>query len=58
MGFKVLIIEDEEKILSVMEDFLQSEGYDIVTAKDGKTAVIRFEEHKPDIVILDWMLPQ
>ncbi|MFD0714721.1 response regulator [Paenibacillus sp. GCM10027626] len=58
MGIKVLIVEDEDKILSLMEDFLQTEGYDIVTAKDGKTAVSRFEEHKPDIVILDWMLPQ
>lgn len=58
MGVKVLIVEDEEKILSLMTTFLQSEGYDVLTAKDGKTAVRLFEENNPDIVVLDWMLPQ
>jgi DNA-binding response OmpR family regulator len=57
MRIKVLIVEDEEKILSLMETFLQSEGYDIFTAQDGKTAVQLFTQIKPDIVILDWMLP-
>ncbi|XEC97699.1 response regulator [Paenibacillus tarimensis] len=58
MEMKVLVVEDEAKILSLMETFLRSEGYDVYTAGDGKTAVQLFEEHKPDIVILDWMLPQ
>ena len=57
MGTKVLIVEDEIKILSVMESFLQSEGYDVLTAMDGQTALQLYREHKPDIVILDWMLP-
>ncbi|MBD2870954.1 response regulator transcription factor [Paenibacillus arenilitoris] len=58
MGIKVLIVEDEIKILSLMESFLASEGYNVVTAKDGKSAVQLFAKEKPDIVILDWMLPQ
>lgn len=53
MGIKVLIVEDEEKILSLMEAFLQSEGYDIFPAQDGKTAIQLFTQIKPDIVILD-----
>lgn len=57
MATKVLIVEDEEKILSLMETFLQTEGYDIITAQDGKTAVQLFADNKPDIVVLDWMLP-
>ncbi|WP_019536242.1 response regulator [Paenibacillus ginsengihumi] len=57
MGTRVLIVEDEIKILSVMESFLQSEGYDVLTAMDGQTALQLYREHKPDIVILDWMLP-
>lgn len=58
MGSKVLIVEDEIKIASLIESFLQSEGYDCLTAIDGKTALQLFAKHKPDIVLLDWMLPQ
>lgn len=58
MELKVLIVEDEIKIASLMESSLQTEGYDVLTAVDGKTALQLFTKHKPDIVILDWMLPQ
>jgi len=58
MGTKVLIVEDETKIASLMESYLQAEGYDCLTAMDGKTALQLYAQHKPDIVILDWMLPQ
>lgn len=58
MGTKVLIVEDETKLASLMESYLQAEGYDCLTAMDGKTALQLYVQHKPDIVILDWMLPQ
>lgn len=58
MGTKVLIVEDEIKIASLMESYLQAEGYDVLTAMDGKTALQLYMKHKPEIVILDWMLPQ
>jgi len=58
MTVKIMIVEDEEKIASLMETFLQSEGYDIMLARDGDTAVKLFAEKRPDIVILDWMLPR
>ena len=58
MGIQVLIVEDEIKIASLMETFLQTEGYDCLTAMDGRTALQLYAKHKPDIVILDWMLPQ
>lgn len=58
MTVKIMIVEDEEKIASLMETFLQSEGYDIVLARDGDAAVKLFVEKQPDIVILDWMLPR
>lgn len=57
MGTKVLIVEDETKLASLMEAYLQTEGYDCLTATDGKTALQLYAQHKPDIVILDWMLP-
>ncbi|HZG17514.1 MAG TPA: response regulator transcription factor [Candidatus Bathyarchaeia archaeon] len=58
MGITVLIVEDEIKIASLMESFLQTEGYDVLTAEDGRAALQLYRKHKPDIVILDWMLPQ
>lgn len=58
MGIKVLIVEDEVKIASLMESFLQAEGYEVLSTMDGKTALQLYMQHKPDIVILDWMLPQ
>lgn len=58
MGIKVLIVEDELKILSLMESFLGTEGYEVVTATDGAAALQLFAVNRPDIVILDWMLPQ
>ncbi|GIP40678.1 DNA-binding response regulator [Paenibacillus sp. J31TS4] len=58
MGIRILIVEDEIKIASLMESFLQTEGYDCLTAMDGKTALQLYTKQKPDIVILDWMLPQ
>ncbi|WNC14350.1 response regulator transcription factor [Brevibacillus brevis] len=58
MGHKVLIVEDEIKIASLVESFLQTEGYDCLTATDGNAALQLFAKHKPDIVLLDWMLPQ
>ncbi|WP_199614328.1 response regulator [Paenibacillus alkalitolerans] len=57
MGIKVLVAEDEIKISSLMESFLRSEGYEVETAADGATALQLFARNKPDIVILDWMLP-
>ncbi|MBW5445330.1 response regulator [Cohnella sp. CFH 77786] len=57
MGIKVLIVEDETKILSLMESYLQTEGYEVLTAADGMSAVQLYAKSKPDVVILDWMLP-
>ncbi|MFC4779065.1 response regulator [Paenibacillus sp. GCM10023252] len=57
MGIKLLVVEDEEKILSLMDSFLRNEGYEVITAADGAAAVKLYIEHVPDIVILDWMLP-
>ncbi|AFH60540.1 response regulator transcription factor [Paenibacillus caseinilyticus] len=57
IGVKVLLVEDEEKILSLMETYLLAEGYEILTARDGNAAVQLYMESKPDIIVLDWMLP-
>ncbi|HER4153380.1 TPA: response regulator transcription factor, partial [Streptococcus pyogenes] len=53
-----LIVDDEKPISDIIKFNLTKEGYDIVTAFDGREAVTIFEEEKPDLIILDLMLPE
>lgn len=54
---KVLIVEDELKLARFVELELKHEGYEVAIANDGRSALDIFEEFKPDIVLLDLMLP-
>ena len=54
---RVLVVEDEPVINQAVTDRLVAEGYDVVRAYDGPGAVAAFEEHAPEIVVLDVMLP-
>lgn len=51
-------MDDEKPISDIIKFNLTKEGYDIVTAFDGREAVTIFEEEKPDLIILDLMLPE
>ncbi|WP_030526779.1 response regulator transcription factor [Phycicoccus jejuensis] len=53
----VLVVEDEPTIRQAVADRLRAEGFGVVTAGDGPAAVVAFEEHDPDAVLLDVMLP-
>ncbi len=55
---KLLVIEDDPEIRQMLQDFLESEGYTIITAADGETACARFAEESFDLVLLDLMLPK
>ncbi|HES9065222.1 TPA: response regulator transcription factor [Streptococcus pyogenes] len=55
---KILIVDDEKPISDIIKFNLTKEGYDIVTAFDGREAVTIFEEEKLDLIILDLMLPE
>ncbi|MBI4474602.1 MAG: response regulator transcription factor [Acidobacteria bacterium] len=55
---KVLIIEDEPDMLSGLRDNFEFEGYEVVTAKDGRQALDVAAASKPDLIILDVMLPK
>lgn len=57
MPKKILIIDDESDILSMMGDTFQMEGYDVLTASDVATGMSKTLESKPDIVLIDVMLP-
>ncbi|MFZ5616261.1 MAG: phosphate regulon transcriptional regulator PhoB [Pseudomonadota bacterium] len=55
---KVLIVEDEESISTLLDYNLTREDFDTRTAIDGEDALLKLQEFHPDIVILDWMLPK
>lgn len=54
---KILIVDDEEHIIELVELYLSKEGYRVSSALDGDTAVEKFNEEKPDLLVLDIMLP-
>lgn len=54
---KVLVVDDEEHIVELVELYLGKEGYAVVRALDGEAAVEKFTSEKPDILVLDIMLP-
>lgn len=55
---KILVVEDEKNILEVIEAYLLKEGFDVITAPDGKMALELFENEKIHLIILDLMLPK
>ncbi|UCC95061.1 MAG: response regulator [Candidatus Omnitrophota bacterium] len=55
---KILIVEDEKETLDFLKDNLEREGFFIETAQDGRTALKKVGEFKPNLVILDIMLPE
>ncbi|MCI0698673.1 response regulator transcription factor [candidate division KSB1 bacterium] len=55
---KILIIEDEDRILMGLEDDLRFEGYDVASAKDGLQGLTMAKEKAYDLIILDLMLPK
>lgn len=54
---KILIVEDEEAIASILSDYLRASGFETRWLAEGGSAVQRIREEKPDLVLLDLMLP-
>lgn len=55
---KILIVEDEQDILQLVRHYLEKEGFRPVTAMSGLEALKKVKEDKPDLVVLDLMLPE
>jgi two-component system OmpR family response regulator len=55
---KVLIVEDDDNLLEAIKYNLRKEGYDVVTANDGEQALEMARKEKPNLLILDIMLPK
>ena len=58
MGKTILIVEDEKSIVDILAFNLEKEGYETVIAYDGKSALAEYEKKRPDLILLDVMLPQ
>jgi len=57
MKIDILIVEDEVKILEVLEAYLKKAGYGVITALNGNEALDKYEQYNPKLIILDLMLP-
>lgn len=57
-GRKILVADDEPDILEIIQYNLNKEGYEVTTAKDGDDALTKIKAIKPDLVILDIMMPK
>ncbi len=57
-GKKILIADDEPDILEIVHYNLKQEGYEVYTAKDGDDALAKAKQLKPDLIILDIMMPK
>ena len=55
---KILVVEDEESLLKLESILLTSKGYSVTGVMDGKSALAEIKSNRPDLVILDVMLPE
>lgn len=54
---KILIVDDEKNICELVRLYIEKEGFDAIIANDGQEAVAKFNKEKPDLILLDIMLP-
>jgi CheY-like chemotaxis protein len=57
MKKKILVVEDEEGLRLLYEEELKAEGYEVLTAGNGREAIQQLEAGKPDLIILDIVMP-
>lgn len=58
MQKKILVVDDENLLREMVTSRLQSDGYDVIQAVDGKEGLEKVKKERPDLVILDIMLPK
>jgi two-component system alkaline phosphatase synthesis response regulator PhoP len=57
MAQKILVIDDEPKIVEICHDYLKADGYEVISAVDGPNGLAAIRREKPDLIVLDLMLP-
>ena len=58
MATKVLVIDDEEDYRLIVHDVLKSAGMEVKTAGDGAEGLAALKSFKPDVILVDWMMPK
>ena len=54
----ILVVDDDAKIVSLVRTYLEREGYEVIDARDGRSALAAINRHDPLLVVLDLMLPE
>ncbi|MDA8393349.1 MAG: response regulator transcription factor [Actinomycetota bacterium] len=57
IGGKILVVDDEQSVHELVRPYLEAEGYQVFEARSGTAALVAFEEHAPDLAVVDVMLP-
>ena len=58
MVAKILLVDDEPAQLELLRYNLEKAGFETILANNGRDAILMSEEHEPDLVVLDWMMPE
>lgn len=58
MGAKILVVDDDPEILEAIGIILEANGYEVITARDGIEGLNKLREEKPDLMILDLLMPK
>ena len=58
MGKSILVVDDEARLVSLVRGYLEQEGYTVATANNGRQALMIAREQKPDLIVLDLMMPE
>lgn len=58
MKDKILFVDDDEGLRDLYEEVLVEEGYEVLTARNGKEALQKLEKGKPDLIVLDIVMPK
>jgi DNA-binding response OmpR family regulator len=58
MARTILVVDDEPTLRETLVDALESDGFRVVSAADGREALVRFRAERPDLILLDLMLPE
>ncbi|MBI5300796.1 MAG: response regulator transcription factor [Chloroflexi bacterium] len=53
----VLVVDDDQKLLNMLRRTLAYEGFNVITADDGNAALAQVQAHRPDVMVLDWLMP-
>lgn len=57
-GERILIADDDERLVDVIDEYLRSEGFATLKARDGLEAIQIWQAKRPDLLVLDWMMPK